>query len=370
MLNSVSARPKLSSLDKMTSWFVVLIFIFLLCICTALGLVYAIWEARTGDLVEKYITGIDHGFFYCFIVRMLNYMLIFGNFVPISMLLTLEVAKFCQGYIMSIDKGLISFNNMECEVHGSNLNEELGQLDYIFSDKTGTLTRNEMKFKHLVIGSTAYGEKTGYSGNMPKVTNVDFTDPSMWEILSPQSNRPAEEKKKVLKAMNLLSICHTVVVEKDGTYNASSPDELAFVNFGKLLGCEFAGMDEDNNMMVNEYGQRKVYKVLDVIEFNSDRKRMTVIVQDERGTVTIYTKGADNIMIPRYNQSQTNELNQVKVHLDKFAEIGLRTLLLGYRELTPQQYQTFKSEYDVNAPYEGCKDKPRQKKGRNEQSGR
>jgi phospholipid-transporting ATPase len=347
MLNSVSARPKLSTLDKMTGWFVILIFIFLLCICTTLGLIYSVWEYKTEELVEKYISGTDHGFFYNFVTRSLNYMLIFGNFVPISMLLTLEIAKFCQGYIMGIDKGLISFNNIQCEVHGSNLNEELGQIDFIFSDKTGTLTRNEMKFKYLVIGNTAYGEKTGYNGNVPKVTNVDFSDPNMWQVISQKSNSSDPQVKKVLKGMDLLSVCHTVVVEKDGSYNASSPDELAFVNFTKLLGCDFMGLDDDNNILVNQFGQKKSLKLLDVIEFNSDRKRMSVIVQDDKGTVTIYTKGADSIMIPRYNQNQTNEVNQVKVHLDKFAEIGLRTLLLGYRELTPQQYQAFKAEYDV-----------------------
>jgi phospholipid-transporting ATPase len=356
MLNSVSARPKLSTLDRMTGWFVILIFIFLVCLCTSLGFIYAIWEYKTERLVEQYIEGIDHGFFYCFIVRTLNYILIFGNFVPISMLLTLEFSKFCQGYIMGIDKGLISYNNIECEVHGSNLNEELGQIDYIFSDKTGTLTKNEMKFKYFVIGNTVYGDKTGYNGNVPKVTNVEFSDPAMWQVIGQRSNASDPLVKKTMKGIDLLSVCHTVVVEKDGSFNASSPDELAFVNFTKLIGCDFMGLDEDNNLMINQFGQRKVLKLLDVIEFSSDRKRMSVIVQDDKGTVTIYTKGADSIMIPRYNPSQTNELNQVKVHLDRFAEIGLRTLLLGYREMTPQQYQAFKSEYDVWVVNQGCKE--------------
>lgn len=356
MLNSVSARPKLSTLDRMTGWFVILIFIFLVCLCTSLGLIYSIWEYKTEDLVEKYIEGIDHTFFYCFIVRSLNYILIFGNFVPISMLLTLELSKFCQGYMMGIDKGLISYNNIECEVHGSNLNEELGQIDYIFSDKTGTLTKNEMKFKYLVIGNTVYGEKTGYTGNVPKVTNVEFSDPTMWQVIGQRTNGSDPQIKKTLKGIDLLSVCHTVVVEKDGSFNASSPDELAFVNFSRLIGCDFLGLDDDNNLSINQFGQKKSLKLLDVIEFNSDRKRMSVIVQDDKGTVTIYTKGADSIMIPRYNQSQTNELNQVKVHLDRFAEIGLRTLLLGYREMTPQQYQVFKSEYDVKDVDKGSKE--------------
>lgn len=347
MLNSVSARPKLSTLDKMTSFFVILIFIFLVILCTILGLTYAIWEQSEGDLVAKYITGIDHGFFFNFVVRALNYMLIFGNFVPISMILTLEVAKFCQGYIMGIDKGLISYNDIPCNVQSSNLNEELGQIDYIFSDKTGTLTKNEMKFKYLVVGDTVYGEKSGYSGAMPKVTNVEFSDPAIWERIQEGGSNPSGEAAKVLAGIGLLSNCHSIVVENDGTYNATSPDELAFINFAKLVGSEFQGMDDENNMIVNEFGKKKIYKLLDLLEFTSSRQRMSVVVKDQSGKITMYIKGADSNISKRYKPGQEAELEHVKKHLNKFADIGLRTLLLGYKEFTPQQYAEFKNEYDV-----------------------
>ena len=347
MLNSVNARPKLSTLDKMTSFFVILIFIFLVVICTTLGLIDSIWELIHGDLVEKYISGIDHTFFYCFVVTSLNYMLIFGNFVPISMVLTLEVSKFAQGYLMSIDKGLISSNGIECKVQSSNLNEELGQIDYIFSDKTGTLTQNEMRFKYFVVGNRVFGEKYGYTGDMPKVSNVDFSDPTLWELISTQKSQSSPQALKVMKGISLLANCHTIVVEKDGDYNASSPDELAFVNFAKLVGCEFQGIDDDNNMLVNEFGTLKRYKLLDVFEFDSDRKRMSIVVQDQNGSIIMYCKGADNIMITRYAENGKEELKELLEHVDRFSSIGLRTLLLGYRDLTPQQYQTFKREYDV-----------------------
>lgn len=345
MLNSVKARPKRSHLDKLTNFFVLILFIFLIVICFCLGMTYAIWEWYHGDLVSKYITDSDYGFTYNFFTKFGSWILLLGNLIPISLLITLEMTKFAQGFLMEVDKGMISYNNIHLKVASSNLNEELGQIEYIFSDKTGTLTRNEMRFKYLMIGATVYGEKTGYTGRVPTVTNVNFSDPTLWKALEQVNSNP--ESQKLLKCLNLLAMCHTIVVEKTGEYNASSPDELAFANIAKMAGVEFKGMDEDNNIMVDELGKMRRYKLLDVFEFNSDKKRMSVIVQDEQGKVTLFVKGADNIMEVRYSPNGKQGLPELKQNLDKFAGTGLRTLLLGYKELTPQEYQAFKTEYDV-----------------------
>jgi magnesium-transporting ATPase (P-type) len=115
--------------------------------------------------------------------------------------------------------------------------------------------------------------------------------------------------------MEILSVCHTVIAEKakNGTgslvYNASSPDELALVNAAKFFGYNFKGRDEDNNMLVevNEDNEDisigspvKQYALLNVIEFTSTRKRMSVIVRDlQNETIRVMCKGADSIVIPR-----------------------------------------------------------------------
>lgn len=99
-------------------------------------------------------------------------------------------------------------------------------------------------------------------------------------------------------------MCHTVIVdEKKGTYNAASPDELALINAAKQFGYEFMGIDKDDNMIVNDRisGQgNKKYRLLNTLEFNSDRKRMSVIVQDnDRGCKVLLCKGADSIIADR-----------------------------------------------------------------------
>lgn len=81
--------------------------------------------------------------------------MIFGNFIPISLLVTIETVKFFQAYRIQVSKEMVG-NGTQCSVQSSNLNEELGQIDYIFTDKTGTLTQNEMIFKKLIVGNKIF----------------------------------------------------------------------------------------------------------------------------------------------------------------------------------------------------------------------
>ena len=82
----------------------------------------------------------------------------------------------------------------------------------------------------------------------------------------------------MLDNIKLLGLCHNVVRDAKGNLNASSPDELAFVNFAKLVGYEFMGSDDENNIVIKAFGVEKKYKLLEIFEFNSDRKRMSTII--------------------------------------------------------------------------------------------
>ena len=116
-----------------------------------------------------------------------------SNFVPISLLVTLELVKFLQAAILIYDDSLKSpINNMNATVQSSNLNEELGQIQYIFSDKTGTLTCNVMEFKNICIGGVSYGDDYSLESNFvdqrPKVTNVDFRDQFFFQHMEDYSH--------------------------------------------------------------------------------------------------------------------------------------------------------------------------------------
>jgi len=102
--------------------------------------------------------------------------------------------------------------------------------------------------------------------------------------------------------MKLLAVCHTVIIQsKRGQmfYNASSPDELALVNAAKYFGVVFKGRDDANFVEIDMFGKTIKYELLNVIEFTSSRKRMSVIVKTEEEKIIVMTKGADSIIYPR-----------------------------------------------------------------------
>lgn len=116
-----------------------------------------------------------------------------------------------------------------------------------------------------------------------EISNVNFDDPSFYKHFRDKRSENYEYIEKVL--LNL-ALCHTIIIEKKNgktSYNASSPDELALVNAARFFGVKFEDRDEENRMYINFKGERQVWKLLNLIEFNSTRKRMTVVVQDPKG---------------------------------------------------------------------------------------
>lgn len=163
MMNSVKARPKKSNLEVETGKKIILIFVIQCIIVTVAGLIYALWESFQKAQIDTYMNIDNYSMVVLIIIRAGNWLLIFGNFVPISLVVTMEYTKVAQGLMISTDKAMHSeITDSGCIVQCSSQNEELGQVEYIFSDKTGTLTCNEMLFKNLVIGNQYYGDAIGY----------------------------------------------------------------------------------------------------------------------------------------------------------------------------------------------------------------
>lgn len=269
----------------------------------------------------------------------------YSNFVPISLLVTLEMVKFVQGIFISKDKRLKSTESGKeifTEVHSSNLNEELGQINYIFSDKTGTLTKNIMEFKFLCVGDVSYGDRRDLvleEHNLKPMDKVDFLDKSLFDDLDNQS---CPQHKTLTEALLLLAVTHNIIIEeKDGEviYNASSPDELSLVNFARFAGFMYNGLTSNNEIIIN----KTRYKFIHFLEFTSARKRSSIILENESNQIVLYCKGADSVLFERMVSSKY--INSTKNHLDKYAVVGLRTLVLAKKVIPRKDFEAWNSKY-------------------------
>ena len=152
--------------------------------------------------------------------------------------------------------------------------------------------------------------------------------------------------------MEALGLCHTVVADEKHdedlgnyiAYNASSPDELALVNGARHLGFALESRDVEGNMYCRtKDGKIRLYKLLNVIEFDSTRKRMSVIVKTPEDKILVICKGADSVIEKLLRNDAYLEIT--KAYLDEFAKTGLRTLLIASKEISEADYNKFSSKY-------------------------
>lgn len=114
-------------------------------------------------------------------------------------------------------------------------------------------------------------------------------------------------------------------------------------------GFQYLGMDKDNLMRIRDVRQDKVYsyELLKVLEFSSARKRMSVILRDmQEQQIVVYCKGADNIIFQRLSPASQEHYQATNDHLEQFAKIGLRTLLLGKRSISQEEYVSWNQGYE------------------------
>lgn len=274
-----------------------------------------------------------------------------------------------------------------------NISDDLGQIEYVFSDKTGTLTQNIMEFQRCSINGVAYGEgvteaqrgaatREGKPGALDPIELKDkmaslkqqmiaimertfknrYMQPDKLTLVSPKfaehlADKSSEQKQRVIAFFRALALCHSVLAEKSDpttdpyltNYKAESPDEAALVAAARDVGFPFVGKSKDT-LEIEVMGQSEKYTLLKMLEFNSTRKRMSVLVRAPDGRIILYCKGADSVIYERLAKDHDPVLKeQTSKDLEMFANTGLRTLCISYRYVDEEEYLTWSRLFDIAA---------------------
>lgn len=268
-------------------------------------------------------------------IDVLRFLILFSTIIPVSLRVNLDLAK--SVYASHIQKDAEIPNTV---VRTSTIPEDLGRIEYLLSDKTGTLTQNEMEMKKLHLGSICY------AGDSFDIVS-DYVNKN---LLSETSGGFAAKRKdmstKVCELSMVLALCHNVTpTEEDGqlTYQAASPDEVAIVKFCELVGLRLYKRDRNNISLLHlATGKELKFQILYNFPFNSDTKRMGIIVKDlELDEIIFMEKGADTVMANIV--MATDWLDE---EISNMAREGLRTLVIGRKRLNSGLFQLFSKDYE------------------------
>lgn len=337
----------------------------------------------------------------------------FQDIVPISLYISLEFVRTVQAAFIYLDPNICYQKTDQPTIARSwNLSDDLGQIEYVFSDKTGTLTQariihvyfnleapdcllqNSMVFRQCSIGGKAYRGADGDAEDEPRESlkapplpdnadpgvnfnltkqvsgdstvrnsggipprprsgqksdetsddNVYFYDTELQDdldkaVAADETSDFAHHARTLNGFFTVLSLCHSVLTDVDPetgkiTYKAQSPDEAALVQAAADVGFVFLGREKDILRLRTPFSpDEEKYELLNILEFTSARKRMSVLVKKvtEDPRIFLLSKGADNVIFERLRPGFDELKGLTDQHLREFANDGLRTLTLAYK---------------------------------------
>ncbi|GBE58800.1 phospholipid-translocating P-type flippase family protein [Babesia ovata] len=379
--SSKRKNSKLESIYQRNMSTVMMIMFGCVLISALIGVYWLITTSYQHDYLHLISAG---GAWRSFLVACGSMMLLLAAMIPVDLIILWEIVRMVESWQIRWNAEMVS-DGKRAESRSDQLIEDLAHITHIYTDKTGTLTQNAMTLKALGFGA------------------VGKVSPPWWgeQFWAMYSNQTPEMRKTLREFVLVCSLCQSVVIHKengeeikrrpervlktvDGTarlvaidnvpiqYDAPSPDELALVNGMAELGCVFSNRrtvtEIDISLVTPEAQQLMLSKedyalwlaskedgyvptlrftILDAIAFDSNRKCMSVVVEDGDGRILTLCKGADSALLSLLRGTQRIKVPNLEEQLHDFATVGLRTLVFAVRELSASEYRVWHDAYST-----------------------
>uniref|UniRef100_A0A0E0NUG3 Phospholipid-transporting ATPase n=1 Tax=Oryza rufipogon TaxID=4529 RepID=A0A0E0NUG3_ORYRU len=383
MLNNSGAPSKRSRLETHTNRETIVLAVVLTLLCTLVSLLAGIWLSDHSDELgvipyfrkkdfsnpneaEKYKWyGTGAQVVFTFMMAVIQFQVM----IPIALFISMELVRVGQAYFMVQDEHMFDDKRQaKFQCRALNINEDLGQIKYVFSDKTGTLTENRMEFRCASVhggdfsetdGGDADGHAVAADGVVLRPKTAVKTDPKLMAMLKDGTGAKADAARDFFLTLVTCNTIVPIIVDDDEDnddpaaaaaklveYQGESPDEQALVYAAAAYGYTLVERTS-GHIIIDVFGTRQRFDVLGLHEFDSDRKRMSVIIGCPDKTVKLFVKGADNSMFGVIDKTMNPDVvRATEKHLHAYSSLGLRTLVIGVRELSQEEFQEWQMAYE------------------------
>uniref|UniRef100_A0A4W5NSU8 Phospholipid-transporting ATPase n=1 Tax=Hucho hucho TaxID=62062 RepID=A0A4W5NSU8_9TELE len=345
-------RVKRTQIEKVLNKVVIGVMLFLLLMALLLAVGSGVFQGRVSSQIEV-LSALTRGNspIYTAFLTYWSYVILLSPAMPMSLYITFEMIHVLHSLFIGWDvemRGGVE-RSIPAQARNTSLNEELGQVGHLLSDKTGTLTQNRLLFRQCCIAGNVYGKDELPSlcptSASPQTLDLSWNPFSCGGLyLSDQrlvDKLRGQQCTQSRQFLTTLALCHTVMTEwRNGegapVYQAASPDEEALVGAARELGWVFLSRTRDS-LTVSELGVKRHYQLLTLLDFTSQRRRMSVLGKTDGG-LKLYCKGADIVILERL-QKDCPHLESTERALDLFAQSCLRTLCIAERTVSEAKWE-------------------------------